>query len=527
MLTQLAAVLPMVFLAAGICYLWLALQVSRESTGKGTNAIQYFLFLVGSMILGSAFSFGTTDAHIYGIGRALSYFAGGFLPVVLYMVYREFTVSPAHRLVIAVLCIIPIATTVLAITNPWHHIIWSVVETDSGLKFTDITTNFWFSKVHAPFVYTLFGYSTVAMAGRLPTITRAHRKIIILILVCAVLPFVVSAGNTLLGIGPIDFPFTSSTLVLLLPVYWWVSIVLRAHNFSPLAYQTMFDHIRDPIFVLDDEQKVISANQPAQDLLETSESDLIGKGLWEDLPAARTALLGAQERDLKQTVRLQNDRFFELNIAPLVGPSGRTQGTVVICRDVTERRQALAALKDSEQLIRTLIEHSSNGMLRFARDELQPDKFRCTFANRSAERFLQSGDSTLVGMPLEKLSLLEPRKLLAVFGADRRKADGAGGLEFEIELNEGESWIRVICEPIGKDFSVTLLDITSGKHNESKILADALWDPLTGVLNRRGFEQSAVRSMGDSDVGAVFYLDLNQFKSLNDRFGHPAGGCLA
>lgn len=516
----------MVFAFAGISYLWLAVQVSRESTDPATHSISYFLYLIGAMVLGSAFSFGTTDENIYGIGRVLSYFAGGFLPVVLYMVYREYTVSRANSYVIAVFCLIPIATTVLAMTNSWHHIVWSVVETDSGVTFSEITSNFWFTRVHAPFAYSLFAYSVVAMAGRLPTITRAHRKKILLLLICAVLPFAVSAGNSLLLIGPIDFPFTSLTLVLLLPVYWWVSVVLRVHNFSPLAYQTMFDHVRDPIFVLDEKQKIISANQPAQDLLGCTESELIGQGLWEDLPAAKAALLGAQENDLKQTIRLQSDRFFELNIAPLASPSGRTQGTVVICRDITERKQALNALEDSEQLIRSLIEHSSNGILRFAHDELQPEKYRCTFANRAAERFLQNGDSTLVGMPLEKLAPLQPQKLLGVFGGDRGRPEAAATLEFETELEDGKSWIRIVCEPIGKDISVTLIDITSRKHNESKILADALRDPLTGVFNRRGFEQAAVESMAANGTGAVFYLDLNDFKSINDRFGHRAGDAL-
>ena len=43
--------------------------------------------------------------------------------------------------------------------------------------------------------------------------------------------------------------------------------------------------------------------------------------------------------------------------------------------------------------------------------------------------------------------------------------------------------------------SVTLIDITQRKHNEDKILADALRDPLTGVLNRRGFEKDGAAAV--------------------------------
>jgi PAS domain-containing protein len=139
------------------------------------------------------------------------------------------------------------------------------------------------------------------MASRLPNIARAHRRKIILLLVCAVLPSGVSVANNFLGIGPIEFPFTASTLALMLPLYWWASLDLRVYEFTPLAYQTMFDHVRDPIIVLDKSQRIISANQPAQVLLNGSEKSLLGQKLWEDLPEAQAVLNHARERDLTKS----------------------------------------------------------------------------------------------------------------------------------------------------------------------------------------------------------------------------------
>jgi hypothetical protein len=45
------------------------------------------------MVAGSAFAYNTTDENLYGIGRTLSFFSASFLPVALYMIYREFTVG--------------------------------------------------------------------------------------------------------------------------------------------------------------------------------------------------------------------------------------------------------------------------------------------------------------------------------------------------------------------------------------------------------------------------------------------------
>ena len=526
MLERLDLVLPTFFGFAALLYLWLAVRVSRASAHSSNSAISYFLFLIGAMVAGSAFTYGTEDANLYGIGRTLGFFAAGFLPVVLYGIYREYTVGSTHSAIVAMLSVIPVVSTALAITNPLHHMIWAAVETESGIRFSNATEHLWFNRVHAPFAYGLFGYSIIAMFGRLPTIARAHRKKIILLLVCAVLPYLVSLGNNILGIGPIDFPFTALTLALLLPLYWWASIALRVYEFSPLAYQTMFDHVRDPIIVLDKSQRIISANKPAQALLKRPEQDLIGQRLWEDLPEAQSVLQHARERDLTQTVRMPTDHYFELNSTPLKGPGGQDQGTVVVCRDVTERKRALRALADSEHLIRSLVEHSSNGILRFARDNGDTDRrFRCTFANRAAERYLESGNSTVVGMPLEKLEQLEPEKLLQEFGDDNPSMSSIN-YETALDADDGESWLRVIGEPVGRDFSVTLIDITQRKRNETKILADALRDPLTGVLNRRGFEKEAAASIAAHQQGAVVYLDLNQFKSINDRFGHQAGDAL-
>ena len=64
------------------------------------------------------------------------------------------------------------------------------------------------------------------------------------------------------------------------------------------------------------------------------------------------------------------------------------------------------------------------------------------------------------------------------------------------------------------------------ERTESSHRAAAQTDPLTGIANRRGFlEQSAAprRRASDMRTAAVLLFDLDHFKSINDRFGHPVG----
>jgi len=509
-----------------IAYAGLAVRVSRSGPQYANSMVSFFLCLVAGMLAGSAFSFAATDANLYGIGRTLSFFSAGFVPVVFYIIYREYTVGTPSALIIVMLSIIPLVTTALALTNSLHNLVWISTETANGLQNSSMTDHIWYKRIYAPFTYGLFAYSAVALLGRLPSIAPAHRRPIILLLTCALLPFAVSISNTFLGMGPPSFPFTTTTLALLWPFFAYVSLKLRVHEFSPVAYQTLFDHVRDPIFVVDNEQCIICANQAAQELLGGSESELIGRKLWEDFPAARAILEQAKELDLTQTLRMDTNNIYEVSVGPLSGRKGQNLGMVVVCRDVTERRTALSQLAESEHLIRTLIETSSNGILRFAHDQNDPDrKFRCVFANRAAESFVGEELGTLVGMPLDKLEQLNPEKLIKHFGGEK-SATSQVSFEVAAESGRGENWLRIVGEPVGDDFSVTLVDITQRKRNEDKMLADALRDPLTGILNRRGFEQEGASCIRRSSVGAVLYLDLNHFKAINDRFGHQAGDAL-
>lgn len=68
-------------------------------------------------------------------------------------------------------------------------------------------------------------------------------------------------------------------------------------------------------------------------------------------------------------------------------------------------------------------------------------------------------------------------------------------------------------------------DITRQKREEARLLELALRDPLTGLLNRAGFERGLglLRQQVDRTGLAVLYIDLDNFKPVNDQHGHPVG----
>jgi diguanylate cyclase (GGDEF)-like protein len=62
---------------------------------------------------------------------------------------------------------------------------------------------------------------------------------------------------------------------------------------------------------------------------------------------------------------------------------------------------------------------------------------------------------------------------------------------------------------------------------QQEMMHQALSDPLTGLLNRRAFLQEMQRSIArldrEADTGTLLYVDLDGFKTVNDRFGHAMG----
>ena len=74
------------------------------------------------------------------------------------------------------------------------------------------------------------------------------------------------------------------------------------------------------------------------------------------------------------------------------------------------------------------------------------------------------------------------------------------------------------------------LELAAARARMTELEARAEIDPLTDVLNRRGFERELKRALAYvkryGTSAALIYLDLNGFKRINDRHGHAAGDIL-
>ncbi|WP_187647846.1 GGDEF domain-containing protein [Nitrosophilus labii] len=91
--------------------------------------------------------------------------------------------------------------------------------------------------------------------------------------------------------------------------------------------------------------------------------------------------------------------------------------------------------------------------------------------------------------------------------------------ELQIKINELEKENRKLKEKINKN--IKKLDNLQDKFEEYKHLSYI--DPLTELYNRRGFEKELERVISDSKNVFLIYLDIDDFKKINDQYGHNVG----
>jgi diguanylate cyclase (GGDEF)-like protein/PAS domain S-box-containing protein len=198
------------------------------------------------------------------------------------------------------------------------------------------------------------------------------------------------------------------------------------------------------------------------------------------------------------------------------------------------RDRYLGLLKASEQKFRTVAEAALDGIVVVDSGGI------IQYWNPAAERILGYSAQEAIGKSIHKGVAPTRLQLQAATGLERFHYVGGGpvasmtrecaavrkdGVEIPIELSIAPMQMQGGWLAIG-----IVRDISARKEAEQRIVWLARHDALTGLPNRSAFaseiEQAIVRYRRSGERFAVFYLDLDRFKEVNDTLGHPAGDLL-
>jgi len=311
--------------------------------------------------------------------------------------------------------------------------------------------------------------------------------------------------------------------------------------------QAIVETIGESLLVLDARLKVVQANQAFYECFETkpevTEQRFIydlGEGEW-NIPGLRALFeeilpKDAHFRDYELThdFRTIGRKTMRLNARRLVCDALRPELILLAIDDISARaeREQFALFAEKERYRTTLASISEAVIATNAAGHVE-------YLNGVAEQYTGWSNEEAQGKPLARVfnvldaSTRKPLGNVAkIVMVDGRTA--GVGTHLQLLRRGGEEFpVDAVAAPLhGPDENaivgvvVSFRDVSSQRRLSEQLSYQANHDALTGLVNRREFERRLRRLIESSDASqshALLYLDLDQFKLINDTCGHSAG----
>jgi diguanylate cyclase (GGDEF)-like protein/PAS domain S-box-containing protein len=215
---------------------------------------------------------------------------------------------------------------------------------------------------------------------------------------------------------------------------------------------------------------------------------------------------------------------------PVLDTDGTPLGIVTCCEEITERKRAEQALRSSEERYRLLFERNLAGVYRAT---LEGRILECNQAfaeilgyERPAEVLAKSAWDLFVSREDRETALAQLREQGTLTNREQRLRRKDGGVAWVLE---NETLLRR-ADGEGDVVTGTVVDVTERKQAAARVEFQAYHDSLTGLPNRVALRERmhvALAQARRSGLGmALMFVDLDEFKPVNDRYGHGVGDRL-
>lgn len=312
---------------------------------------------------------------------------------------------------------------------------------------------------------------------------------------------------------------------------------------SEERFRTLVENAADAFFVHDFEGRILDVNRRACESLGYDREELLSMRVTdvgmdfspEDMAGLWDRVVPGGPVTVEGTHRRKDGTTFPVEVRVGRFETGGRRLMLALARDVTGRKKAEAALQESERRFRQLFENFTDAL--FIHDE----RGRFVDCNREACRVLGYEREELLGLSVgdvtvrvlsdeerraregdtlwERVMRSEPGSIV---GFDRNELRRKDGTTFPVEVGVG----AIDYEGRRMIFAAAR-DISERKALEEQLTHQAFHDPLTGLPNRALFmdrlEHALELESRRGDSLAVLFLDLDDFKNVNDTLGHDVG----
>ena len=304
------------------------------------------------------------------------------------------------------------------------------------------------------------------------------------------------------------------------------------------------DFADDMLCVLDDERRCVSVNGAFLQAFGRREEELLGRrpddaegrasfgALVEEVIGSGPADAAASAQRWWDFPRL-GFRYVRIGVQPVRDDAGEVRRTTLWVRDLTDARLAQEALEESEQRFEDFSDIVDDWL--FELDE----NLRFVYLSARFEEVMGMSRDEVLGRRRIELFPEEDRGAATTRNhhLDLEQRRAFDGYEFTRILDDGtKRCIHMSGRPVldgqgrFRGYRGAARDVTEARQVRDHVRRLSIQDPLTGLVNRAELLQRLERvvetAARDGSEHGLTYVDVDRFRTINDRYGHAAGDHL-
>ncbi len=361
--------------------------------------------------------------------EVVRYFGVINVPVWMFAFTRVYCGKAISNRTIALLFVVPAVSFALMSTSLWHHLFFASMELANYGLSTRFGPYFWY--VHTPYCYLLSILSVLLVLNEIGRVPRQFRSQIFFLLISLCVP----VGINIAGLagwlpGYYNTALSFPIFVLLLSVGIFRHRLL---NINPVAYESVFQNVRDGVIILSRDDTILDINPVAARHTGKSRAQLIGARLADVFSGWSELIAKCRDKgeisDEFAHARDETSCHYSIHTANFIGIGNEFDGRILTLRDITAHKQyqdsleTLAYLDPLTRLAnrRRFQEEIEKTLQRAARREeffailyFDLNKFKAVNDTLGHE----TGDELLKHVGARTLSLLRAPDFVARLGGD-------------------------------------------------------------------------------------------------------------